>query len=334
MPSAYAHYRLGERVRNSVGKAEKRIIDAHPELFYIGLHGPDILFYYRPFKENPVSEAAHEMHRKTGRSFFSSADSVIRTGREKDAHLAYIYGFICHFALDASCHAYINKKAAEGDFSHAEIESELDRELMVMDGLDPVSHKLTEHIVSSKQNAEIISDFYRSITPGQVKLSIKSMVFCLNALTAPSRIKRTLLFSLLKLFKHYEEVSSFVINYEKSSECSESVALLLDMYQSAEAAAVSLVESYGRYLEGSASLSEYYDLTFEGRRKQAAVSQEKKEETAESSSAPEPELKSEDSKTEKAVEAEVSETEKAVETEDSETGIITEPQENEKEAAK
>lgn len=298
MPSAYAHYRLGERVRNSVGKAEKRIIDAYPELFYIGLHGPDILFYYRPFKENPVSEAAHEMHRKTGRSFFSSAASVIRTGREKDAHLAYIYGFICHFALDASCHAYINRKAAEGDFSHAEIESELDRELMVMDGLDPVSHKLTTHIVPSKMNAEIISDFYRSITPGQVKLSIKSMIFCLNALTAPSKIKRTLLFSLLKLFKHYEEVSSFVINYEKSLECSESVALLLDMYQSAEAAAVSLVEGYGRYLEGSASLSEYYDLTFEGRRKQAAAPPENKEENTDGGSIPKPELKTEDSEEE------------------------------------
>ena len=48
MPSTYAHYRLGQEVYKSVSALARTAIKSHKELFDIGLHGPDILFYYRP----------------------------------------------------------------------------------------------------------------------------------------------------------------------------------------------------------------------------------------------------------------------------------------------
>ena len=46
MPSTYAHFRAGQRLRARLTGTPKAAVEAHPELYNIGLHGPDILFYY------------------------------------------------------------------------------------------------------------------------------------------------------------------------------------------------------------------------------------------------------------------------------------------------
>lgn len=48
MPSTYAHYRMGQQVRTMLDGNEKKIVEKYPQLYLIGLHGPDILFYYKP----------------------------------------------------------------------------------------------------------------------------------------------------------------------------------------------------------------------------------------------------------------------------------------------
>ena len=52
MPSTYAHYIFGQQIRGRLSGYERKVIDKYPELFNIGLHGPDILFYYRPLCKN------------------------------------------------------------------------------------------------------------------------------------------------------------------------------------------------------------------------------------------------------------------------------------------
>lgn len=42
MPSTYAHYRMGQEVRNAINGNEKVIVEKYLDLFNIGLHGPDI----------------------------------------------------------------------------------------------------------------------------------------------------------------------------------------------------------------------------------------------------------------------------------------------------
>ena len=48
MPSTYAHYRMGQEVIKQVSAPAHDIIMKHKQLYDIGLHGPDILFYYHP----------------------------------------------------------------------------------------------------------------------------------------------------------------------------------------------------------------------------------------------------------------------------------------------
>lgn len=78
MPSTYAHYRMGQEVyRNLTGKP-KQIIEKYKELYDIGLHGPDILFYYKPLFANPVNQVGYAMHDRPGIEFFRQASLVMQ----------------------------------------------------------------------------------------------------------------------------------------------------------------------------------------------------------------------------------------------------------------
>ena len=52
MPGTYAHYAFGKKVLAQVDDEIKNIILKNMDLFLIGLHGPDILFYYKPLIYN------------------------------------------------------------------------------------------------------------------------------------------------------------------------------------------------------------------------------------------------------------------------------------------
>ena len=46
MPTTFAHDLFGKKVYKKLPEAMRRLVKEHKELYRIGLHGPDILFYY------------------------------------------------------------------------------------------------------------------------------------------------------------------------------------------------------------------------------------------------------------------------------------------------
>lgn len=54
MPTTYAHDRFGREVYEQLPVNLKKIIRENKKLYLIGLHGPDIFFYYHPFSKNRV----------------------------------------------------------------------------------------------------------------------------------------------------------------------------------------------------------------------------------------------------------------------------------------
>ena len=107
MPSTYAHRRFGADVLQQLPTALQDQIGKNRALFDVGLHGPDLLFYYHAAKSNPVSALGNAMHEQPGRVFFERARGVVRQAKDRDAALAYALGFVCHFALDSTCHPYV-----------------------------------------------------------------------------------------------------------------------------------------------------------------------------------------------------------------------------------
>ena len=110
MPSTYAHYRMGREVAEELTGEAWHTLSMYRQLYLIGLHGPDILFYYKPLKSNAINGIGYGMHGRPGIEFFEHAVKVIENKDNKAPYLAYMYGVMCHFALDVTCHGYIDEK--------------------------------------------------------------------------------------------------------------------------------------------------------------------------------------------------------------------------------
>ncbi len=265
MPSTYAHYTFGRKVYQHLPEDLRRIVDTHRQLYCIGLHGPDIFFYYKALKKNPVSQLGHGMHGEPGERFFRRAAEILKkqeSQEEKEQLVAYLLGFLCHFALDIRCHGYVESKIQRSGITHSEIEVEFDRYLMVERGINPCIHRLTRHIVPSEENAEAIAKVFPELTAEQVEASLKDMVFYDRLLLAPWDAKRQILYLGMKVIGQYEGMHGLVVNKEPNPDCRDSNLRLEKLMKQAVTYVQELYENYLGYLKGENGLSAEFQKDF------------------------------------------------------------------------
>jgi len=261
MPTTYAHYAFGKEVLNKLDEDMGKIINDNIDLFNIGLHGPDILFYYEPLKSNLISKIGHETHRKSADVFFERAKNVINKCPDSDASRAYIAGFICHYMLDSECHPYIRQK--EDGISHSEIETEFDRSLMIENKLNPVSHKPTAHIRPKQDYAQCISLFFEGIDKEEIYKTLKSMKFYLNLLVVPGRLKRSAVIGGLKLSGNYDSMIDLVMKYTPNEACSKINENLQDLFRNAVVPTCCLVTEYFKNINSCEKINERFNRNFD-----------------------------------------------------------------------
>ena len=216
MPAAYSHYRLGKLVLEQLHQPMKGFLEANLDYFNIGLHGPDILFYNRPYLHSKVNRLGSAMHKVRADVFFYQAIEIFKETKS-EAQLAYLCGFVCHYILDHNTHPYINTIIKETGITHFEIETELDRYFMVKDNLDPLRTRLTDHIHVTD---EIIDNLepYLKVTKKELKKSLKGMKFYDRLLLAPQLYKRSLIYLVLALTFTYKRFQGFVVNYRPNKK--------------------------------------------------------------------------------------------------------------------
>lgn len=66
MPTTYAHDLFGKRVYRKLSAKLQHLIRSNGNLYRIGQHGPDILFYYF-ISKNPVTQYGVQMHGRKAR---------------------------------------------------------------------------------------------------------------------------------------------------------------------------------------------------------------------------------------------------------------------------
>ena len=212
--------------------------------------------------KNPVNTQGYELHDKMSDEFFRNAVEVIKKAEDPAAARAYIYGFICHFALDSECHPYIEKMIQTSGISHSEIEMEFDRLLLKEDYINPVRYLATGHIHPNRKNASVIAPFFNDMTPELIEKSMRSMIFCHKVLLAPGKAKRNLIFGCLKLAGHYEDKQGMVMSLEPNPACKEYCQLLKRLYAGAVPLAAGLIIQYQKALFDGAELPERFHRTF------------------------------------------------------------------------
>ena len=89
MPALYAHYRFGARVSRRLDGDLKDIVKKYHAQFVIGLQGPDLFFFYRPWSLNRVSKYGYRLHSLSAAPFFEHGISDQgHWGRQEKVRLA------------------------------------------------------------------------------------------------------------------------------------------------------------------------------------------------------------------------------------------------------
>ncbi|MDD6035254.1 MAG: zinc dependent phospholipase C family protein [Lachnospiraceae bacterium] len=262
MPATYTHFKFGQDVKQRLPKRLRRIVSLEEDLFDIGLYGPDILFYYHAAVANPVSLTGFRMHKRNAYAFFKRSLSL--TADEKA--LAYMFGFICHFVLDGQCHDYIAEYEKKYGVRHLEIETELDRSLMVTDGLNPFEYPLAGHVVPSVENAEVIQRFFPWLSVRQVKGALRDMLRCHRFLSAKGAMKRVMLQVLFAATGTYRLLYGLVIKKRPSVRCVESCRDLRKIYRQCVDMAVSMIEEYMDARAGKRRLGKRFYRGFDAKK--------------------------------------------------------------------
>ena len=255
MPAAYTHYRFGRDVLRLLPPEKRQVISGHRALYDIGLHGPDIYFFYRPLTDNAVARMGHSLHRQTGATVLRRMAALLAQA-PSEAATAYLYGFLCHFALDSACHGYVGQMEALG-VGHSLLETQLDRSYLVEDRLDPERVNPTGHLRPSPEAARVIAAFFPQVTEREVEASIRDMIRVQQLLLPTSQAKRTMLQGAARLLKK-DYVAGMVMPARESLACRQMVVRLRAMYEEALPVAVSLIEDFPR-LDHAA-----YAYNFEG----------------------------------------------------------------------
>lgn len=232
MPATYAHYRFGNDVYTILDKDLRRRADWYRPLYMAGLHGPDILFYYRPLSKNAVSSLGYHLHDVKGTDFFDERIEIARRSNEQDASLAYLAGVVCHYTLDKTCHPYIDSAVKTSGFSHSALEASFDRALMVHDGLNPRIHHVTDHIIPTWEHADVIAQFYAPVDSAEVFEAMRSMVFCSNFLYAPTPAKTAISSAVMKI-SGYSALKDMMIPTYRNPWMRQYDRRLYELYQSA-----------------------------------------------------------------------------------------------------
>lgn len=225
MPAHYAHYRFGKQALALVSPDVRQCIQRFRRMYDLGLNGPDFFFYYYPFLKTETRQLGKVFHRQSGQEFFSNACKAATS----EAARAYLYGLLGHYCLDALCHPYIHQLVQIGEAKHVPLESELERQLLVLDGeKDPHTFDLSKKMKPTRGECMTIAEFYPGATGAAVSQSFGSMAFHVRLLANPSRAGTVKLFS-----KFYPSLPEHGIPEEASEELLPYISELQALYEEA-----------------------------------------------------------------------------------------------------
>lgn len=210
MPTTYAHDVFGKEVYRRLPEEMRRCIQKNRKLYLIGLHGPDILFYYHPFKKNEINELGGQLHKKSARSFFEECKRR-SGGKLTEEMTAYLLGFGCHFLLDSACHPYINEYEWTVGISHAEIETHMDRVLLMRDGKDPFRYLPACAICTGSEIERVIAGAFSAVTKEQIHTALKGMKRFTSLPVCRFAVTRGLLLAGLRLVGCYDSMEGQIM---------------------------------------------------------------------------------------------------------------------------
>ena len=261
MPTTYAHDLFGKMVYHRLDPEIQEKIKKYQTTYQIGLHGPDILFYVRPFHKNRFNQMAHRLHREEAAGFFERGRELYqKTGNEEI--LVYLLGFICHFMLDSTCHPYISEYMKKTGARHDEIETEFDRALMVRTGKDPFHYQPGSVIRIEKNSVDAISEVMEGMSHKDIVRALMGTKFYTRLPICDSEKKRKVKLAVARILFMYRLADGRIIRGEPKDICLESTQHLTQLFLQTVPEAATMINEYYKQRNGSDRLNVRFDRNY------------------------------------------------------------------------
>ena len=258
MPAFFAHHRFGEQVVMELPDELQEMIAQHKDAFQIGLQGPDIFFFYRPWEQNEVLDYGHHLHEVPARELFQHG---MRNGRSSAAYV-YMLGVVCHYALDAKCHPYVAQFELDNNVPHMEIESEFEKMLMRRDGLDPFTYRTDLLIPTDENTSEAVYQFYDEFDAEKMQFVLRHMQHIKRILIEPRAFRQAIgnkILNIIGLGRYKPQM----LQLKDNPICAESNDALYQLYENAISYAVALMCELDDCKQYDEPLSKEWDSTFD-----------------------------------------------------------------------
>ena len=260
MPATYAHYRFGCQMLGTMPADMCRTAKRFRRLYDVGLHGPDLFFFYRPGIPAKLRVLGHKFHIQTGREIYSRVCRSLRM-EPSEAAQAYLYGVLCHYALDAACHPYVEEQAREGLVTHTRIETEFDAFLFELDGKRTSAQRdLSRHIRLTPGECETVARFYPGTEGRQIASCVKSMATIRKLLALPEGDPRKLVSGVMSAAS--QEFSQMISGPVPDVRCEEMMQPLRQRYDRAANRFPQMLMQLGAHLTYNAPLGEDFNPIF------------------------------------------------------------------------
>lgn len=261
MPTTYTHHRFGAQCTAALPPACREAVEHNRALYDIGVHGPDLFFYYHPLKPNAVSAYGSELHRQTARSFFEKARQAWQRGGGTEEMQAYLLGFLSHFVLDSACHGCVEAERKALGISHNRLEAVYDAYLMQADGQTPSRVDRGASLKPDAARAAVIAQFFE-MPPQTVLTAAKGQVRVMRLLYSPTGTKKRVLRALLRGLKLGSSFDDLFIDDAIPADCQAALAALDGLYAQALAEYGPLADCLMAYLNGGGELPARFDRDF------------------------------------------------------------------------
>ncbi len=263
MPGFYAHHRFGKEVLICLREDLREVAEKYRVQFDIGLQGPDLFFFYKPYRKNRVVTYGHQLHKRSVLPFFEHGLSVVERRGVDSREYAYLLGFICHFMLDSQCHSYVNSMVLETGVEHLEIEEEFEKFLLQEDGKKPVAFSAAELVPRDGETAASIAPFYDGISEKIVADSLADLQKVKRLLTAPGILKQGVINGAMKISGHYGQLKGLMNQRKDNPACEETNRQLRELFEEAVPLTAAMIESYDKSLRTGERLAKRFDRNFE-----------------------------------------------------------------------
>ena len=198
MPANYALHRFGTQALQRLPSQVQRPAQRFRRLYNGGLHGQDLFFYANPFRTTPVSQLYHSYHAMTGAEFFAQSCAYLKEHPSEGA-TACLYGLLAHYCLMSHLAPLMEKAMAAGDLTRTELEVELDRYLLGLDGKTPPHQQdLSQHLKLTQGECMTLSEFFSPATPANVYRAMKNMMSWCRRMAAPKQGLTSILLGMTK----------------------------------------------------------------------------------------------------------------------------------------